>query len=232
MNQSSNNHPPTQPRNGRVSQRGLLSIAMLILSMGAFGIAALAAVKIVFDVLGDRSNTLVVVVFVQIIVLGLAYAVGWVTALVAIRVYGNLILPILIKWATWLCLLAVCYLYIEILKRMYAQPDDLGKFFKYLLVMAGGLSALVGLHLIVEDHDLRPFSIPLLIISLGHLGMIVFRYVFDIEGVKPGFIWKDLVFFFMMITVSISILGHWGLLAPLRGRLTSYFDQNSRSMRS
>ena len=46
MNHSSNNHPPSQPRNGhqngrKFSQRGLLSIAMLILSMGALGIAAL-----------------------------------------------------------------------------------------------------------------------------------------------------------------------------------------------
>src|SRR4026209_253622 len=54
------NHPPTQPRNGngrKVSQRGLLSIAMLILSMGAFGIAALAAAKMVSDVLGENTGT-------------------------------------------------------------------------------------------------------------------------------------------------------------------------------
>jgi hypothetical protein len=232
----SNNHPPTQPRNGhKVSQRGLFSIAMLILSMGAFGIAMLSGVKIIFDVLVDRTTTNsapVLVVMVQVIVVGLAYAVGWVTALVAIRVYGNLILPMLINWCTWGCLAAVCYLYIAILKRMYAQPEDLAKFIKYLLVIAGGLGALVGFHLIIEDHDLRPFSIPLLIISLGQLGMIVFRYVFDIEGVKPGFIWKDLIFFFMMITVSISMLAHWGILEPLRRQLTNYFDRNSKSIRS
>ena len=237
MNHSSNNHPPTQPRNGqhnghRVSQRGLLSIAMLILSMGAFGIAALAGVKIIFDVLGDKSNTAVVVVMVQIIVVGLAYMVGWFTALVAIRVYGNLILPMLINWCAWGCLVAVCYLYIVILQRMYNQPDDIAKFIKYLLVITGGLGAMVGFHLIVEDHDLRPFSIPLLIISLGQLGLIVFRYVFDTEGVKAGFVWKDLIFFFAMITVSIAMLAHWGVLQPLRGQLTNYFDHNSKSMRS
>jgi len=233
MNHSSNNHPPTQPRNGRkLSQRGLLSIAMLMLSMGAFGIAALAAVKIIFDVFGEKSNISVVVVMVQVIVIGLAYAVGWITALVAIRVYGNLILPILINWATWICLAVVCYLYIAILKRMYAQPDEFGRFIKYLMVMAGGLGALIGLHLIVEDHDLRPFAIPLLIISLGHLGMIVFRYVFDTVGVKPGFIWKDLTFFFMMLSVSVSMLAHWGMLEPLRKRLTNRFDRRSDSIRS
>jgi hypothetical protein len=110
---------------------------------------------------------------------------------------------------------------------MYAQPDDFGRFFKYLVVMAGGLGALVGFHLLIEDHDLRPFSVPLLLISLSQLGMIVFRYVFDTSDVKVGFLWKDLVFFFMMTTVSVSMLAHWGLLAPLRRQLTSYFDRRS-----
>ncbi len=237
MNHSSNNHPPTQPRNGqqnghKVSQRGLLSIAMLILSMGALGIAALAGTKMVFEVLGGKSNSPSEAVAAEIIVIGLAYAVGWITALVAIRVYGNLILPTLINWCTWGCLAAVCYLYFQILLRMYFQPDDLGRFIKYIMVMAGGLGALVGLHLIVEDHDLRPFAIPLLLISLSQLGMIVFRYVFDTNGVKVGFLWKDLTFFIMMITVSVSMLAHWGLLAPLRAQLTNLFDRRSKSIQS
>ncbi len=229
------NHPPTQPRNGngrKVSQRGLLSIAMLILSMGAFGIAALAAAKMVSDVLGENTGTPMVAAVVQIIVVGLAYAVGWVTAMVAIRVYGNLVLPMLIKWCAWGCLAMVCYLYLAILKRMYAQPDDLGKFIKYLLVMTGGLGAMVGFHLIMEDHDLRPFSVPLLLISLSQLGMIVFRYVFDTADVKVWFLWKDLVFFFMMSVVSVFMLAHWGILEPLRTQLTNYFDRNSKSIRS
>jgi hypothetical protein len=64
------------------------------------------------------------------------------------------------------------------------------------------------------------------------LGMIVFRYVFDIKDVKPGFLWKDLVFFLAMITVSISMLAHWGILEPFRTRLTNYFDKNSVSIRT
>lgn len=237
MNHSSNNHPPTQPRNGqqnghKVSQRGLMSIAMLILSMGALGIAALAGIKVVFEVLGGKSNASVAAIMAEIIVIGLAYAVGWITALVAIRVYGNLILPTLINWSTWACLAAVCYLYFAILKRMYSQPDDFNKFVKYIMVMIGGLSALVGLHLIIEDHDLRPFAIPILLISLGQLGMIVFRYVFDTQTVKPGFLWKDLTFFIMMITVSVSMLAHWGMLAPLRAQLTALFDRRSKSIQS
>ena len=230
MKHSSNHpptHPPTQPR--KVSQRGMLSIAMLFISIGGLGIAMLGGTKMVLDILGERPT---VGLAAQIIVIGLAYAVGWVTAMVAIRVYGNLILPMLINWFTWGCLLAVCYLYVEILKRMYAQPDELARFLKYLVVMAGGLGAMVGLHLINEDHDLRPFSIPLLIISLIQLGLIVIRYVFDTEHVNPGFLWKDLVFFFTMITVSIFMLAHWGVLEPFRAQLTNYFDRNSISIRT
>jgi len=227
---------PTQPhgKNGHLSQRGMLSLVMLLISVGTLGFAMLGGAKLVIDILVDKpdKDISIVVLMTQIIVVGLAYVVGWFTAMVAIRVYGNLILPILINWFTWGCLIAVCYLYIAILQRMYNQPDDIGKFFKYLVVMAGGLVALVGLHLIIEDHDLRPFSIPLLIISLGQLGMIVYRYVFDVEGVRPGFLWEDLVFFAVMITVSISMLAHWGILEPLRTRFTSYFDRNSVSIRT
>lgn len=232
MNQS--NNPPTQPGNGnggrKVSQRGLFSIAMLLLSIGSLAFSMLGGTKMVSDVLGNKPPQASTVT--QIVVIGLAYAVGWVTAILAIRVYGNLVLPILINWFTWGCLAAVCYLYIQILKRMYAQPDDLGRFLKYLMVMAGGLGALIGLHLIIEDHDLRPFSIPLLLIGLLQLGLIVFRYVFDTEGVKTSFLWKDLVFFFSMMAVSLAMLAHFGLLRPVRKQITNYFDKNSTSIRT
>ena len=235
MNDRKSTSPsPTQPqgKNGQVSQRGMLSLVMLLVSMGGFGGAGLGGVKVILDVLGNNKGPEFGVVVAQIIVIGVAYFVGWITAIVAIRVYGNLVLPILIKWCIWGCLVAICILYILILQRMYNQPAELGRFFKYLFVIAGGLAALVGLHLVIEDHDLRPFSIPLLIISLIHLGMIVIRYVFDINEVEPGFLWKDLVFFFMMAVVSISMLAHWGILAPFRHRLTEYFDRNSVSIRT
>ena len=225
--------PPSKPRNGngpKVSQRGLFSIAMLLLSIGGLGFAMLGGAKMVIDLLGENPNPVSLVT--QAVVVGLAYAVGWATAILAIRVYGNLILPILINWFTWGCLAAVCYLYVEILKRMYAQPDDMGRFIKYLVVMAGGLGALLGLHLINEDHDLRTFSIPLLLLNLTHLGLIVFRYVFDTAGVKPSFLWKDVVFFVYMTSASLAMLTHLGILDPLRKWITVYFDRNSTSIRS
>ena len=231
---SNPNHlPPTTPRPGngpKVSQRGLFSLAMLLLSIGGLGFAMLGGAKMVFDLLGDSPNPVSTVT--QAVVVGLAYGVGWASAVLAIRVYGNLILPILISWFTWAFLAAVCYLYVEILRRMYAQPDDIGRFIKYLVIMTGGLGALLGLHLIIEDHDLRPFSIPLLLLNLTHLGLIVFRYVFDTAGAKPSFLWKDVVFFLYMTTASLAMLSHFGVLTPVRRQITNYFDRNSTSIRS
>jgi hypothetical protein len=232
MNRSSN-HPPSQPRNGhnhgrRVSQRGLLSIAMLLVSLSALGFAMLGGTKVVFDILGDNQNSTGMTS--KILVIGLAYVVGWFTAMVATRVYGNLVLPMLIKWLTWACLAAVCFLYVETLQRLYLQQYGIEKFFKYLMVMAAGLGAMVGLHLIIEDHDLRPFSIPLLIISMIQLGLIVFRYVFTMAN--PAYLWLDLVFFFGMTAFSILMLAHLGLLEPLRTQFTNYFDRNSKAIRT
>jgi hypothetical protein len=89
---------------------------------------------------------------------------------------------------------------------------------------------MVGLHLIIEDHDLRPLSIPLLIISLIHLGLIVFRYVFT--AADSTYLWKDLLFFLSMAAFAYLMLAHIGLLKPLRMQLAAYFDRNSKAIRT
>lgn len=223
---------PTQPRHGnghRVSQRGMFSVLMLLGSVGALGIALLGGAKMAYDILGPEKESNIGV-FAAVVALGIAYLAGWLTAMVAIRVYGNLILPILIKWFTWACLAGVCYLYVEILERLYLQQYDLWRFLKYVTVMAAGLTAMVGLHLIVEDHNLRPFAIPLLIISMIQLGLIVYRYVF--VGGNAAYLLGDVFFLAGMSVFSIFTLAHVGLLRPLRTRFTNYFDRNSTSIRT
>ena len=220
----------TQPRgkNRHPSQRGMLSIVMLMVSVGALAIALLGGAKLAYDVLGPgetQTNLSAAVIAVVI-----AYVLGWLTAMVAIRVYGNLILPIMINWLIWLCLAGVCYLYIEILERLYLQEYSFMKFWKYAFVMAAGLTVLVGLHLIIEDHNLRPFSFPLLFISMAQLGLIVYRYVF--VGGNSVYLLGDLLFLFGMSAFSILMLAHVGLLNPLRTRFTNFFDQNSTSIRT
>lgn len=230
MNDRKSTSPtPTKPRNGHVSQRGMLSLLMLMISLGALGIAMLGGAKLAYDVLGPPGGN-TPALLAAVIALGVAYLIGWLTAMLAIRVYGNLILPILINGLMWVCLAGICYLYVEILERLYMQKYTFWQFWKYVLVMLAGLTALVGLHLIVEGHNLRPFAIPLLVTSLIQLGLIVFRYVF--AGGKPIYILGDLFFLFGMSAFSILMLAHIGLLDPLRTRFTNYFDRNSVSIRT
>ncbi len=222
---------PTQPhgKNGHVSQRGMLSIVMLLVSLGTLGIALLGGAKMAYDLLGP-SNEPQTGLIAAVIALAITYALGWLTAMVAIRVYGNLILPILLNWLMWICLAAICYLYVEILERLYLQKYVFIQFVKYVFVMVAALTVLVGMHLVIEDHNLRPFSFPLLFLSVIQLGLIVYRYVF--VGGSSIYIIGDLIFLFGMSGFSILMLAHVGLLDPLRAGFTNYFDRNSISIRT
>ena len=169
---------PSRSGGGRPSQRALLSLLMLLLSIGALTFALLGGAKLVLDIFSMGLLNSLAGISTKAIVVGLAYAVGWLGAMVAIRVYGNLVLPFIINIFIWGCLIGICSLYLLILQRLYMQAYDMQHFLAYLLIVITGLGAMVGLHLIIEDHDLRPLAIPLLVISMIHLGLIVFRYVF------------------------------------------------------
>lgn len=235
MTRSPNTTPrgptPLLSRNGhRPSQRGMLSILMLMASMGALGFALIGGAKLVLDILGTGLENSLPTLPPKALVVALAYGVGWVTAMIAIRVYGNLVLPFIINYLIWGCLIGVCALYILVLYRMYDQTYNLLRFVAYLTMVTAGLGAMVGLHLIVEDHDLRPLSLPLLVISMIHLGLIVFRYVFTVAN--PDYLFTDLLFFIVMAGFGYLMLAHIGLLAPLRSQLTNYFDRNSKIIRT
>jgi len=208
----------------------MLSILMLMASMGGLGFALIGGAKLVLDILGAGLENSLPTLPPKALVIGLAYAVGWITAMIAIRVYGNLVLPFIINFLIWGCLIGVCALYVLILQRLYDQTYNLLRFWAYLMIVASGLGAMVGLHLIVEGHDLRPLSIPLLVISMIHLGLIVFRYVFTVAN--PAYLWTDLIFFLVMGSFGYLMLAHIGLLSPLRTQLTSYFDRNSKVIRT
>ncbi|MGZ9235993.1 MAG: hypothetical protein ACXW4E_10760 [Anaerolineales bacterium] len=234
MNSSPNTGPrgpSLQSRYGnKLSQRGMLSLLMLLASIGSLSFALLGGGKLVLDIFGVGLMNSLNGLSTKVLVVGLAYGVGWVTAMVAIRVYGNLVLPFVINFLIWGCLIGVCALYILVLQRLYNQVYDLPRYWAYLIIVTAGLGAMVGLHLIVEDHDLRPLSIPLLVVCMIQLGLIVFRYVF--AAGNPTYLWKDLLFFLVMSGFAYLMLAHLGLLTPLRTRLTTYFDRNSKVIRT
>jgi hypothetical protein len=216
---------------GSVSQRGLLSLAMMMFSVGALGIAMLAGAKLVFNIFDVGLENSLDGLLIKVIVVGLAYLVGWGAAILAIRVYGNLVLPFIINLFIWGMLIGICALYLMILKRLYNQQYDLFHFIAYVAVMVSAAAGMVGLHLILEGHDLRPLSIPILVITFIQLGLIVFRYVFT-PDVNPAYLIFDLIFFTGMTTFALAMLAHIGFLGPVRRQITYYFDRNGRVIRT
>ena len=160
---------------------------------------------------------------VKLVVLGLAFFFGWGVGLVCIRGFGNLVYPLVIKIYAWACLIAVGILYIKVIQKLYIQKYDAMHFWAYLLMLLGGLFVLICLHLLVEDHDLRPFAIPLLIISVLQLFVIVFRYVFDVDP-NGWLVFADLTIFIVMISISALMLMHIGILSPLRYFIDELFS--------
>ena len=80
-------------------------------------------------------------------VLGLAYLFGWIVTIISIRVFGNLVLPSIVRIYILINLIAVCGLYIKILLKLYGQTYHLSNYITYVVIMASHcLAALVGMH--------------------------------------------------------------------------------------
>ncbi|MDD2921282.1 MAG: hypothetical protein PHQ36_03265 [Anaerolineales bacterium] len=214
----------------KVDTRGMLSLVIMLVSLAALSIALLGAGGIVYDVFTEGGMIKVLSsnlegLLVKLIVLGFAFFFGWVAALVSIRMFGNLIYPIVINIYAWGCLVAVSALYLKVIHKLYLQGYDDLRFWAYLTILLGGLLVILFLHLLVEDHDLRPFAIPLLVISVIQLFAIVVRYVFIPEPDNSKII-NDFAIFFAMIFISALMLAHLGIFSPLRKRINAWFAKN------
>jgi hypothetical protein len=194
----------------------LASIAALTVSMGG-------AAMLVFDIFKDGFAGNLEGILVKVTVLGFAFFFGWGTGLVSIRGFGNLVYPLIIKIYAWVCLVVIGILYIKVIQKLYMQEYDALHFWAYLIMLLGGLFVLICLHLLVENHDLRPFAIPLLIISVLQLFVIVFRYVFDANP-NGLMLFADFTIFIVMTSISALMLMHIGILSPLRDRIGELFS--------
>ncbi len=213
-----------EPPRKAVDTRGMLSIATMLVSLAAVTISMGGGAKLVLDILNDGLANNLDKLLVKIAVLGFSFFFGWGVGLVSIRGFGNLIYPLIIKIYTWGCMIAVGVLYIEIIQKLYMQKYDGMHFGTYLAILLGGLFVLLCLHLLVEEHDLRPFAIPLLIISVLHLFVIVFRYVFTPDAIGK-FALGDFLVFLLMISTSGLMLLHIGILSPVREQIGGAFSR-------
>ena len=213
----------TQPRKNGVDTRGMLSLVTMLVSLAALTLSMLGALKLVLDIFNDGLANSLEGMLVKVVVLGFAFFFGWGIGLVSIRSFGNLVYPIVIKIYAWVCLVAVGFLYIKVIQKLYMQAYDGLHFWAYLLMLLGGLFVLICLHLLVDGHDLRPFAIPLLVISVVQLFVIVYRYVF---AANPNG-WMLLGDF--TIFLSALMLMHIGILSPLRDQLNGVFSEDTGS---
>jgi hypothetical protein len=208
--------------------RGVLSIVTMLGSMAALTVSMGGAAKLVYDIFDDGLAGSLEGLWVKLIVLGFAFFFGWGVGLVSIRGFGNLVYPLVIKIYAWACLFAINILYIKIIQKLFIQKYDSMHFWAYFVMLLGGLFVLICLHLLVENHDLRPFAIPLLIISVLHLFIIVYRYIFTTDAIGKR-VFGDFTIFIMMISISALMLVHLGILSSLRDRVDGLFSNKQIS---
>ena len=214
----------------RVSERGLFRLVLTVISVFSLLVMMTGWLKLTLDIF-DLGLTAVLETgfWSKVITLGLAFLFGWLTAVLSIRVYNNLVLPLIISGLIWIVLAGVGFLYVAIISRLFKQEYTNERFVGYMLMMAAGVLVLVGLHLILDGHDLRPHAIPLLVIAMGQLFVIVYRYIFTTD-VRSVLLINDILFFVAMITISGLMVAHVGILTPARRFISKLFDPQSPSL--
>jgi len=203
----------------QAAQQGMASTLILLISVISLGVAMLSGAWFAYSVLAFDSDS----ILSKVVVVGLAYIVGWIFSVIGVRSLGNLILPYAIQVYAWVVLGGILILQVFIMLRLYQQQYQFSNYIKYLSMFGAGLLALVGLHLILEKHSLVPFGGIILLASLGHLYFIVYHYVF-VVNVAHQFVWGDIIFFFVTTMVSILMLAHLGLLNGLRRSIDRMFN--------
>ncbi len=219
---------PKSPVGAKLDTRGMLSISTMFVSLAALTVSMLGAAKLVFDVFDDGLASNLEGIMLKLGVLAISFFFGWIVGLASTRAFGNLVYPIIIKFYTWGCLFAVGILYLKVIQKLYMQEYDGMHFWAYLVMLLGGLVVLLFLHLLIENHDLRPLAIPLLIISVLQLFVIVYQYVFA-PNPNGNMLMGDLTIFAIMISISALMLMHLGVFSPLRNQLHDWFTRNESS---
>ncbi len=205
-----------------------MSAAILLISSLSLGIALMSGAWIGIGILQDGLSEQEGLV-ARITATGLSYLVGWLVGLFGIRKLNTRILPDVIRVYAWLTLTGICVMQIAILSKLFKQQYDPVKFILYLILFSAGMFALIGLHLLIEGHNLIPFSFPILLISLSHLYLIVFHYVFiPGEIVDYDYLWGDAIFFAVTAVVGALMLAHLGMLSSFRNRIEKISENTDK----
>jgi hypothetical protein len=213
---------------GEEKNRSGLSMLTMILGWVTLTVAMIGGGKLMLDILTDgleMSGWLA-----KVISLGLTFILGWVVSLVCIRVFGNLILPVVVKIYVFLVVGGILLLYGRVAQKLFFEAfNPLTHYFRYSIAIGLGFAVLIGLHLLLEDHDLRPFAMPILFGGVAHLSGMVIHYVF-MNG-KQIDIWGDVYFFALMMVLALLMLAHFGIFNLPRRIIKRLSDGHDQSLR-
>jgi hypothetical protein len=205
------------------AERSLLSQSTMLAGFASLTLALSGGAWLVWRVLEHGGLNNAEMLLAALLPIGLAYLTGWLFSLVSIRAYHNLVFPLIIRYYSWFILAGVLVLYLKVIQKLFLQGYDFPNFVVYNFALLGALSALFGLHLLPEEHELRPFSIPIFLVGLLQLGAMLGRYViFPVSGYGV-FILGDVFVFALMQIIAGLMLAHTGVFNPLRNSITDFF---------
>lgn len=209
-----------------VDTRGMLSIVTMLFSIAAISIALFGGAKLIYDIL-ELGFDNVDKVPVKVVAISFPFVVGWGIGLVSIRGFGNPIYPVILRIYSWGCLVATCLLYFKIILKLFEHDYTGQKFGTYIMLLAGILFVVLCLHLLVDGQDLRPFAIPLIIISVIHLFIIVANFIFNEDAGGMLNLLGDFTVFLFMITTSGLMLMHLGIFSGVREQIGDWFSEKT-----
>jgi hypothetical protein len=210
------------------SERSFLSQSTMFAGFVALTLAMYGGIWLIWKVLDNGLMNNLDMAIVGMIPIGLAYLAGWIFSILSIRAYNNLVFPLIVRYYSWFTLTGVLVLYLKVIQKLFVQGYHFPNFLAYNFILLGVLLALFGLHLLPEEHDMRPFSVPIFLVGLLQLWMMTVRYVFfPIKG-NEIYIFGDLFIFGIVQTIAGLMMAHNGIFNPLRASIADFFRDRGK----
>lgn len=204
-----------------------MRLVTMVVGLGALSIAMIGGGKLLWEILDEGLANNMDTLGAKLLWVAIPFLVGWIASLMSMRVMHNLVLPLFIRYFIALTLIGILALYGRVIQLLYLESFFASHYLRYSLVFVAGFTGLVGLHLLVEDHDLRPYSIPVLVMTLIHLFVAVWHYVFQ-DG-DPAFALGDTVYFVIMLFIVVLMALHLGVLNPFRQTINRLFESTEET---
>jgi len=217
--------------NHRNRRQEFYRAATLLISAISLGGALLGFGKIILDILDQGWTEVRAGIPLQAIIIAVAYALGWVVALLGTRRANNLFLPILLDIYAWAITLGICFLYLRAIARLFQEVFTVEKYIAVWGLLFVCLIALSGLELAPEGRKMHRFSIPIFVVCLIHLLGMIAHYVFvgARTNLAVDYAAADLFLFLGMLGVGALLLANVPILNPLRNWLARLFGSTDQT---